>query len=153
MHDSVKAWVCAHLAEVVAPILEVGSLDVNGTVRPFCPTPYFGLDIVEGPGVDQVYDGDTIPFPKASFMTVLSLEVFEHARQPWRLAEEILRVLRPSGHALITARSTGFELHNEPDRWRFMPGTLSELFMDLGATETFEEDDPQAPGVFVTVTK
>lgn len=146
-------WVREHLDVIAAPILEVGSRDINGSVRDFCPTPYFGIDIVDGEGVDQVYDGDTIPFPKDSFATVLSLEVFEHAHRPWRLAEEILRVLRPDGLALITARGTGFEFHDPPDRWRFMPGTLSELFMDLGAGETFEEDDPQVPGVFLEVRK
>lgn len=154
MHTSVAVWIYEHLPEILAPVLEVGSRNVNGSVRDICPvTPYFGIDIVAGQDVDQVYDGDTIPFPRESFATVICTEVLEHARRPWRLAEEIMRVLRPGGVALITARSTGFVYHDPPDRWRFMPGTLSELFMDLGAAETLEEDDPQVPGVFVEVRK
>jgi SAM-dependent methyltransferase len=153
MHTSVAVWVHEHLDVVLPPVLEVGSRNVNGSVRDFCPTPYFGIDIVAGLDVDQVYDGETIPFSPESFATVICTEVFEHARRPWRLAEEILRVLRPGGIALVTARGSGFQYHDPPDRWRFMRGTLSELFMDLGAAETFEEDDPQVPGVFVEVRK
>jgi SAM-dependent methyltransferase len=146
-------WVYDRIDLVTAPVLDVGSRDVNGSVRPLCPTPYFGIDIEDGDGVDEVYDGHTIPFPKNSFQTVICTEVFEHAHRPWRLAEEILRVLRPGGVALVTARANGFQRHDPPDRWRFMDGTLSELFMDLGAAETFEQEDPQAPGWFVEVRK
>lgn len=153
MHASVRAWVLDHLDRVVPPVLDVGSRDVNGTVRAYCPTPYFGIDIVPGPGVDQVYDGDTIPFPAESFPTVICTEVFEHARRPWVLAEEILRVLRPGGIALITARGNGFPAHNYPDYWRFMRDALSDLFMDLGASQTVEQDDPEVPGVFVEVRR
>ncbi|HEY1278275.1 MAG TPA: hypothetical protein VGF22_01290, partial [Acidimicrobiales bacterium] len=38
-------------------VLDVGSLDVNGTYRPFFTDPawsYTGLDVVPGPGVDTV---------------------------------------------------------------------------------------------------
>lgn len=153
LHTSVLVWIHERLDLVLAPVLEVGSRNVNGSVRAICPTPYFGIDIVDGEGVDQVYDGYEIPFPKASFQTVICTEVFEHAHQPWRLAEEILRVLRPGGVALVTARGNGFKSHDLPDRWRFMPGTLSELFMDCGAAETFEDGDPQVPGVFLEVRK
>jgi hypothetical protein len=44
----------------VAPvaILDVGSYDVNGTLRPYAPAGcrYLGVDQATGPGVDQVLD-------------------------------------------------------------------------------------------------
>jgi len=41
-------------------IVEIGALDVNGTLRDFCPkgARYFGLDLVSGPGVDVVTAAD-----------------------------------------------------------------------------------------------
>lgn len=152
MHHSVQLYVKEHLYLLDAPVLEVGSYNVNGSVRELCPTPYVGCDIVEGPGVDIVYDGDTLPAEDESVATVLCLEVFEHAANPVRLAEEIVRVLMPGGTALVTARGVGFGYHNPPDRWRYMPGALEELFSRQGCT-TDEIPDPQADGWFVEVRK
>lgn len=151
MHESVRHFVKTHAGEIHAPVLEVGSYDVNGTVRDICPTPYTGIDIETGPAVDLVYDGDTIPFGDNHFAAVLCLEVFEHAKNPNRLASEIVRVLEPGGLALITARGVGFPYHNPPDRWRYMEGALSELFAAF--CDTTEAADPQTSGWFVTARK
>lgn len=149
MHESVRQFIAGQ--DIVGPVLEVGSYNVNGTVRDLCPDDYIGIDIVAGPDVDLIYDGDTIPFHDGQFATVLSLEVFEHAKNPNRLAAEIMRVLRPGGTAFITARGVGFPYHNPPDRWRYMEGALSELFAEYG--DVTETPDPHEPGWLVTATK
>lgn len=152
MHDSVRQYVAERQHLLTAPVLDVGSYDVNGHVRDLCPTPYIGCDIVAGPNVDVVYDGRTLPAEDGSKATVVCLEVFEHCADPCRLAAEIVRVLKPGGTALITARGCGFDYHHPPDRWRFMPGALAELFSDFGCVAV-EQADPQSPGWFVEVTK
>lgn len=64
-------------------VLEVGSLDINGSIRPlFIACQYRGLDIGPGPGVDVVcpihlYNYDTISdFTQVD--TLISTEMLEH---------------------------------------------------------------------------
>jgi len=138
---------------LIGPTLDVGAMNVNGTVRDLVPTPYTGVDIEPGPNVDLVYDGRRLPFPQASFGTVVCLEVFEHAADPIRLAHELVRVLDPIyGTLLVSARGPGFPFHHPPDSWRFMPGTLAEIFQEQGC-RAFEIADPEPghPGFFVHV--
>lgn len=133
-------------------MLEVGAQNINGTVRDLFPSDYIGLDIVAAPGVDQVYDGHTIPFEDERFCTVLCLEVFEHCFDPVQLADEIIRVLAPDGIALISARGGSFPWHCPPDRIRFMPGYLLELFSRHGCV-AMEMPDPEEDGWLVEVMK
>ena len=53
-------------------ILEIGSYDVNGTIRNlFASENYVGVDLVEGPGVDVVAGGQSVDFDDSSFDLVL----------------------------------------------------------------------------------
>jgi hypothetical protein len=62
-----------------AKVLEVGSLDINGSVRQFfTDCDYLGIDVGEGKGVDLVCQGQEMQAPKDSFDTVISCECFEH---------------------------------------------------------------------------
>lgn len=60
-------------------VLEVGSLDINGSVRDFFqPDSYIGVDISEGQGVDVVGQGQELQYTDGLFDTVVSAECFEH---------------------------------------------------------------------------
>jgi SAM-dependent methyltransferase len=60
-------------------VLEIGSLNINGTVRDFFhPTTYLGVDVGEGPGVDLVAEGQMLEYPDDSFDITISAECFEH---------------------------------------------------------------------------
>lgn len=57
-------------------VLEIGSLDINGSVRSFFDNcDYTRLDIAPGRGVDVVCEGQKYDAPSASFDVVLSCEV------------------------------------------------------------------------------
>jgi SAM-dependent methyltransferase len=135
-------------------ILEVGSRDVNGSVREivgrFAPAEYVGVDIEEGPGVDQVCGVDELVsrFGPESFDAVLSTEMIEHVRD-WRSAiTQLKTVLRPGGILLITTRSKGFPYHDYPsDYWRFELDDMQRIFSDMSIEAL--EGDPSEPGVFV----
>jgi SAM-dependent methyltransferase len=76
---------------------------------------------------DVHYDGDTLPFPDASFDTVLSVQVLEHTPRPEVLLSEMARVLRPDGILILTAPFS-FRLHEEPhDYYRYTPHGLRHL--------------------------
>lgn len=112
-------------------VLEIGSYDVNGSVRMFFPkNNYCGLDIVEGPGVDLIYDGKKLNFAKSSFDLVLSCEVFEH-NPYWKVTlQEMYRVTKPSGYIVITAASKGRQEHGtERTSPKSSPGSLANKWI------------------------
>ena len=138
-------------------VLEVGSLDVNGSVRPFVellnPAEYLGADIIPGPGVDIVCDVKDIVkrFGPDSFDVVLSTEMLEHVRD-WRWAIHAIKaVCKPGGAIVITTRSPGFPYHGHPfDFWRYEIEDLKYIFKDCNIEKI--EKDPDK-GVFIKVRK
>ena len=65
-------------------VLDVGSYDVNGTLKPiFDEANYVGLDMESGPNVDVVSDAHNIPFENEHFDVVISSSCFEHDDMFW----------------------------------------------------------------------
>ncbi len=130
--------------------LEVGSYDVNGSVRLLFSGAYVGVDHAEGPGVDKVADAEHLPFADASFEVVVSTEMLEHAERPWLAVNEMARVCEPGGTVIVTCRGFNtvgaFHHHNPPDHWRLGPGTLELLLADAGLTDVLVIADHQASG-------
>jgi SAM-dependent methyltransferase len=111
-------------------------LEIGGRANPYTDLfpdfEYVCLDLVEtGPGVIR---GDITNCPEiesGSFDAIVSVDVFEHIREPWLAAPEIVRLLRPGG---FTYHSTLFSWRYHPcpvDYWRYTPEALSFLFKDL----------------------
>ena len=63
---------------------------------------YVGINISARGSTHVFADGQYLPFRDASFDAVIATEVIEHVRYPYRLLEEIRRVLRPSGRVLLS---------------------------------------------------
>jgi cephalosporin hydroxylase len=101
-------------------ILDIGSYDVNGTMKPiFNEGVYIGLDMEKGPNVDVVSDAHNIPFQNEYFDVVLSSSCFEHDDMFWETFLEMCRVVNPGGYLYIQAPSNG-PYHGWPgDNWRF----------------------------------
>jgi SAM-dependent methyltransferase len=135
-------------------VLEVGSMDVNGSARsvltPLDPSRYVGIDMVAGRGVDQVMSVSflTDHFGPEAFDLVVSTEMLEHV-QDWRWAvAQLKRVTRSGGCLLVTTRSPGFHYHGYPhDFWRFTVDDFRHIFSDMHDVSV--ESDESSPGVFV----
>ena len=93
-------------------VLEVGSLNINGSVRQhFSGGQYIGLDVSPGPDVDVVCQGQDYDAPDGSFDVVISCECLEH-NPSWRETfENMLRLCRPGGLVVMTCASTGRPEH------------------------------------------
>lgn len=82
---------------------------------------YVGCDIVQSSlkKVDVLCPASQIPLPDASFDTVLSTQTIEHVGDPQALIAEAHRLLKSSGHLLISGPMY-WHLHEEPyDYYRF----------------------------------
>ena len=107
-----------------ASILEIGSYNVNGTLKDFQPegSKWLGADIESGPGVDLVIeDTSALPFDDSTFDYVIASSVFEHDPTFWSTFGEMVRVLKNGGCIYINAPSNG-AIHRYPiDAYRFYP--------------------------------
>ena len=94
MHPEAREFVHRQVSRLAA--IEIGSLNVNGSIRDLFPHyDYLGLDLVAGPGVDVVADGATFDTPKR-FDVAISCEAFEHAAN-WLSLIHISEPTRPCG--------------------------------------------------------
>lgn len=127
MHDTAMAAGAAFFEAYVTGarprILDVGSMNVNGSLRSLAPqgADYVGLDLEPGPGVDVVLEGTTYPFEADSFDACVSVSCLEHDAAFWDTFLEIARVTRPGGFVFLDVPSNG-PYHAYPhDNWRFYP--------------------------------
>lgn len=98
-------------------VLEIGSLDINGSVRPmFKPftSKYVGLDTQEGPGVDIVYDAAKYTKPNA-FDVVVCAEVFEHTPEWQTIIKKSYKNLVEGGIFIATMAGEGRHPHSAID--------------------------------------
>lgn len=111
-------------------IVEIGSQDVNGSLRQVCPKnfEYIGVDFQAAKGVDVVLtDPYTLPFHNESIDMVISSSCFEHSEMFWLVFLEILRILKPKGLFYLNVPSAG-SFHRYPvDCWRFYPDSGKAL--------------------------
>ncbi|MBC7601918.1 MAG: methyltransferase domain-containing protein [Ramlibacter sp.] len=111
-------------------ILEIGSSDVNGSLRDVAPAQsrYVGIDFEAGAGVDIVTTaGAPLSVEDASFDFALASSVFEHDPAFWNSFVEMVRKVRPGGIVYINVPSNG-AIHRYPeDHWRFYPDSGKAL--------------------------
>ena len=155
MHPTAFVFACAAPPRTAVSgrhVLEVGSYNVNGSVRPAVvahgPASYVGVDASPQPRfVDVVLPAEQLVrhFGENAFDVLISTEMLEHA-EDWRTVIDAMKsVLCPGGLLVLTCRGPGFERHEFPgDFWRFTLEDFSRIFADF-EVETLMEDS--TPGV------
>lgn len=105
-------------------VIEIGSQNVNGSLREVCPdwVKYIGLDFAMGNGVDIILtDPYQLPLADESADMVVSSSCFEHSQFFWLVILEAFRILKPHGVMYLNVPSNGI-FHQYPvDCWRFFP--------------------------------
>lgn len=139
-------------------VIEVGSLDVNGSLRPlmesYNPKEYIGVDVVKGPGVDRICKVENLIEEMGQNVVdvVISTELLEHIKDWEKAISSIKNVCKEGGIILITTRSIGFPYHAYPyDFWRFEISDMKNIFSDCEILVL--EKDPSGLGVFIKVRK
>jgi SAM-dependent methyltransferase len=124
-------------------VLEIGSYDVNGTIRDIVGAvkEYIGVDLIDGPGVDLVAFGHELEFKSESFDLTLSAECFEHDLHWANTFHNMIRLTKPNGIVAFTCASYGRPEHgtlrSDPS---LSPGTQS---LNLDYYRNLTENDFQ----------
>ena len=101
-------------------VLEVGSLNINGTIRDFFKDcDYTGLDLGEGECVDVVCGGHEYKEPNNSYDVCASCECFEHNPYWLETFKNMIRLCKPNGLIFMTCATTGRPEHGtrKSDAW------------------------------------
>lgn len=151
--------VVAREIDLPAPIVEIGSYQVPdqpypSDLRPlFAGKEFIGCDARPGPGVDRVEDVHALSFADGSIGTVLMLETLEHVADPLRALQQVRRVLRPEGFAILTS-CMDTPVHEHPaDYWRFTPQGFDLLVKDLAPRRVFVQGHPLFPHTVAAVAR
>lgn len=92
-------------------VLEIGSLNINGTVRQFFNADeYIGVDVGEGPGVDVAISGHEYDSTEP-FDCVISCECFEHNPFWKETFLNMVRLCKRGGLIVFTCATTGRPEH------------------------------------------
>lgn len=127
------------LRDVRGPALHIGSkievLDKWQNWREACSgIGYYGIDIVDGEGVDFVCD-ITLPVEKIrrilgvkTFGLIIAPHVLEHVKKPWIAAKNMQKLLARDGKIFITVPWVQAYHDFLADYWRISFSGLAELF-------------------------
>ncbi len=119
MHPGAYAFVTMAVREhgATAPVYEIGSRNINGTVRGLFergPGMYLGVDLCSGPDVDLVTDA-SVYRPPMPVSTVVCCEVLEHTPQAEAIVARACEALAPGGVLIITCAGPGRPPHSASD--------------------------------------
>lgn len=138
MHGNVLEFL-AEAEQTFGPwdgVLEFGSLDLNGTARDAVPhRAWWGIDLQDGPGVDEVADARVWePEDGAGFDVLVCTNVLEHAPDWPLLLARMVHVARQTGatHLLIQCAGPGFTPHSAEV---IGPPLPHEHYRNVSATE------------------
>jgi len=118
MHQAALEYVAWARDQIPPPtrVLELGSYNVNGSVRTLWPANvgWHGVDVRPGPGVDEVadardYNGDE------GFDLVVCTETMEHVSQAGRILKSVSRSLSRGGYLIATMAGEGRAPHSGQD--------------------------------------
>lgn len=124
---------CERFSKAVK-ILEVGSQNINGTVRDFFASDidYLGIDLGMTKCVDWVIPGELIELPDNWADIVISTECFEHCQDWDKVLINMIRILKPGGLCIITCASGERPTHGTIDSEEASSPFTSSYYKNLG---------------------
>jgi len=146
MHAEAFAFVKQFSNEYPIDVIEIGSRNINGTVRGLFPNArWTGLDLHPGPDVDVVCDMLDYT-PPDSVDLIICCEVLEHAEQWKQMVSRAADWLKPGGRMIITCAGPGRLPHSHIDGCQLRPG---EYYGNVSVKEL--RDSTEADGLYVVI--
>lgn len=118
MHQAAYDFVASVIAanDRLEHVIELGSRDMNGSVRPLFvdAATYVGIDVVAGAGVDEVVSVDEMDTwtPRRLAAAVVCCEVLEHVEDFASVLAAAHRALDDGGLLIVTAAGPGRRPHS-----------------------------------------
>jgi hypothetical protein len=142
----IREYIERHADKLGDDVLEVGSRMTIPNAwwiinRDLAQGKWLGIDMQEGPGVDQVVDIHSPPAEwTGRFSGVLCSEVLEHVARPWLALPKLREIMQPGGWIVVTTL-TSFPIHGFPDDYyRYTPSGLKLLLEDAGFKNVVTEN-------------
>lgn len=151
MNQNLYAFALKHKNKISGRVIDVGSFDVNGSLRTVFPVT-IGVDMREGPGVDQVCDVVNLveTFGAGSFDCVCSADALEHM-EDWRGGmENMWGALKTGGVMFLTMANPKKGRHGYPHDYIRMP---MDMFKSIFVGNTILDEFFGGPSMGVIVVK
>ena len=133
MTPQVKEFVEQYKKKLTGKVLEVGSYNVNGSVREIVDVTV-GVDIRDGKGVDLVCSVEDLPkyFKPGHFDACVSTETLEHVEN-WKAFVTITwDMVKQGGWLVMTMAHQNKGRHDYPnDFWRFDLVQLTRIYPQI----------------------
>lgn len=146
MHAEAFAFVKQFSSESSLDVIEIGSRNINGTVRGLFPNArWTGLDLHPGPDVDIVCNMLDYS-PPGSVDLVICCEVLEHTEHWKQMISKASAWLKSGGRMIITCAGPGRLPHSHIDGCQLRPG---EYYGNISVSDLNEAMD--ADGLCVMI--
>jgi RimJ/RimL family protein N-acetyltransferase len=141
-------------------VLELGSFDLNGSIRPWFKEAkkYVGIDIIKGKGVDIVCNARDTQFTKDEFDTLACFSMFEHDPKWKESFAHNLPWLKEGGMIFLCWGAEG-NLHHGPEPWAIVPAAdfaVAALDWPIEIIDQFFEPTrftPDCPGAYDLIAR
>jgi SAM-dependent methyltransferase len=104
IHREMKRQEEAHFGNVEGLRLELGA--GSSPMRDMYPE-VIATDVIATPGIDRVIDGENMDLPDASVRAIFGKGFFHHLPHPERFLQELARVVKPGGGAVLVEPGDG----------------------------------------------
>ena len=141
VHSNSRLLFEKYAAPLIRPtqrVLEIGPDAHPSTYRRLCAGPsqvWHTLDITSDSNLTYPNSSEnSFPIADESYDVVISAQVVEHVRRPWKWLPEVARVTRLGG-LVITINPVSWIYHEAPiDCWRIYPEGMKALYEDASVT-------------------
>jgi SAM-dependent methyltransferase len=136
MHTAAYEYVSQFSIYFPSTVIEIGSRDLNGSVRPLFPAAsWTGIDLYPGPSVDIVTNALDYT-PESLVDMVICCEVFEHTPNWGEILTHAATWLKPGGRIIITCAGPGRGPHSAIDGGELHP---DEHYANISQDQMAEE--------------
>ena len=122
-------------------VLEIGSQDINGTVRDFFQPDanYLGLDLGIAKGVDWTIPGELVELPDQWARVCISTECFEHAATWAQILLNMIRITQENGLLILSIAGHGRASHGTVDSDVESSPLTTSYYKNLGPDDITEK--------------